>query len=117
MVRHRACDDFHRSSEAVRRDFLGGAGLTRRQVFGAGLGAGLALYGAKAMPLTRVFEAAGAGACLVTDAWTGLELFLREGDEVLVARDGADVAEHLAALTPARARAMATRPARRTAGR
>ena len=54
-------------------------------------------------PATRVFEAAGAGACLITDAWTGLELFLRDGEEVLAARDGSDVAAHLAALTPERA--------------
>ena len=40
-------------------------------------------------PATRVFEAAGAGACLITDAWEGIELFLRPGEEVLVARDGA----------------------------
>nr|WP_246503703.1 glycosyltransferase [Plastoroseomonas arctica] len=57
-------------------------------------------------PATRVFEAAGAGACLITDAWVGLELFLAEGIEVLVARDGADVAAHVAELTPARARAI-----------
>ncbi len=57
-------------------------------------------------PATRVFEAAGAGACLITDAWEGIELFLRPGDEVLVARDGAEVADHLQALTPARARAI-----------
>ena len=57
-------------------------------------------------PATRVFEAAGAGACLITDAWVGLDLFLQEGDEVLVARDGADVAAHVAALTPERARAI-----------
>ncbi|MGG5809369.1 CgeB family protein [Falsiroseomonas sp. CW058] len=57
-------------------------------------------------PATRVFEAAGAGACLITDAWVGLEMFLREGEEVLSARDGADVAAHLAALTPERARAI-----------
>ena len=55
-------------------------------------------------PATRVFEAAGAGACLITDAWVGLELFLENGKEVLVARDGADVAAHVAALTPERAR-------------
>lgn len=55
-------------------------------------------------PATRVFEAAGAGACLITDAWQGLELFLEENEEVLVARDGADVALHLQELTPARAR-------------
>ncbi len=55
-------------------------------------------------PATRVFEAAGAGACLITDAWVGLELFLEENTEVLVARDGAEVAAHVEALTPARAR-------------
>jgi spore maturation protein CgeB len=57
-------------------------------------------------PATRVFEAAGAGACLITDAWVGLELFLKENEEVLVARDGKDVAEHVEALTPQRARAI-----------
>ena len=57
-------------------------------------------------PATRVFEAAGAGACLITDAWEGIELFLQPGTEVLVARDGADVAAHLHDLTPARAQAI-----------
>ncbi len=57
-------------------------------------------------PATRVFEAAGAGACLITDAWDGIELFLQPGAEVLVARDGADVADHLRSLTPARARSI-----------
>jgi spore maturation protein CgeB len=57
-------------------------------------------------PATRVFEAAGAGACLITDAWVGLDLFLKEGEEVLVARDGADVAEHVRSLTPERAKAI-----------
>jgi spore maturation protein CgeB len=63
-------------------------------------------------PATRVFEAAGAGACLITDAWEGIELFLEPGEEVLVARDGQDVADHLARLTPERARAIG-RAARR----
>jgi spore maturation protein CgeB len=57
-------------------------------------------------PATRVFEAAGAGACLITDAWEGIELFLTPDEEVLVARDGQDVAEHVIALTPKRARAI-----------
>jgi spore maturation protein CgeB len=57
-------------------------------------------------PATRVFEAAGAGACLVTDAWVGLDLFLKEGEEILVARDGREVAEQLDALTPGGARAI-----------
>nr|WP_269141532.1 glycosyltransferase [Sphingomonas sp. IC-56] len=57
-------------------------------------------------PATRVFEAAGAAACLITDAWEGIEQFLKPDEEVLVARDGQDVAEHLKALTPERARAI-----------
>jgi spore maturation protein CgeB len=57
-------------------------------------------------PATRVFEAAGAGACLITDQWEGIELFLTPGEEILVARDGQDVAEQLAALTPEKARAI-----------
>jgi spore maturation protein CgeB len=57
-------------------------------------------------PATRVFEAAGAGACLITDAWEGVELFLTPDEEVLVARDGQDVAELMAQLTPERARAI-----------
>ena len=57
-------------------------------------------------PPTRVFEAAGAGACLLTDEWEGLELFLEPGREVLVARNGQEVIEHLQRLTPARAREL-----------
>ncbi|HEX8442610.1 MAG TPA: glycosyltransferase [Allosphingosinicella sp.] len=57
-------------------------------------------------PATRVFEAAGAAACLITDAWEGIEQFLNPDEEVLVARDGQDVADHVAALTPERARAI-----------
>ena len=55
-------------------------------------------------PATRVFEAAGAAACLISDAWEGLELFLEPGEEVLVATGGAEVAEHLRALDRDRAR-------------
>ena len=38
-------------------------------------------------PATRVFEAAGAGACLITDTWKGVEQFLEPDREVLVAAD------------------------------
>jgi len=64
-------------------------------------------------PATRVFEAAGAGACLVTDAWRGIELFLEPGREVLVAADGEEVAAHLEALTDARAREIGAAARRR----
>ncbi|HLL21610.1 MAG TPA: glycosyltransferase, partial [Kofleriaceae bacterium] len=60
-------------------------------------------------PATRVFEAAGAGACLITDAWVGVEQFLEPDTEVLVANNGDEVAQHVAALTPARARSIGDR--------
>jgi spore maturation protein CgeB len=64
-------------------------------------------------PPTRVFEAAGAAACLIVDAWEGIELFLEPGREVLVARDGAQVSEHLAALSVPRAAAIGKAAMRR----
>lgn len=64
-------------------------------------------------PRTRVFEAAGAATCLITDAWEGVELFLEPGREVLVAHDGAEVAEHVRSLTPERARAIGQAALRR----
>jgi spore maturation protein CgeB len=54
-------------------------------------------------PPTRVFEAAGAGACIITDEWEGIELFLEPDAEVLVARDGHAVASHVEGLTLERA--------------
>ncbi|HSF48874.1 MAG TPA: glycosyltransferase, partial [Burkholderiales bacterium] len=57
-------------------------------------------------PATRVFEAAGAGACLISDAWEGIELFLEPEREVLVAHDGAEVAALLNALDLEQARAI-----------
>jgi spore maturation protein CgeB len=55
-------------------------------------------------PPTRIFEAAGAGACVISDAWEGIETFLDPGTEILVASDGAAVADALDRLTPAAAR-------------
>ena len=55
-------------------------------------------------PPTRIFEAAGAAACLITDAWEGLGLFLEPGHACLTARNGDEVVEHLRALTPEQAR-------------
>lgn len=57
-------------------------------------------------PATRVFEAAGAAACLITDDWAGIDSFLQPGVEALVARQGADVARILAELNLDRARAI-----------
>jgi spore maturation protein CgeB len=54
-------------------------------------------------PATRVFEAAGAGACLITDAWEGIEVFFMPDEEVLVAPDGAAVAALVEDLDSGRA--------------
>jgi spore maturation protein CgeB len=64
-------------------------------------------------PPTRVFEAAGAGACLVTDYWEGIELFLEPEREVIVAHSGDQVADRLQALTPDEARRMGEAARRR----
>ncbi len=64
-------------------------------------------------PATRVFEAAGAGACLITDQWEGVDLFLEPGSEVLVAEDGDEVAGHLGSLDPDRARSIGRAAMRR----
>ncbi len=60
-------------------------------------------------PPTRIFEAAGAGACLITDDWPGIDMFLAPGEEVLVARDGLDMEEILSDLTRARAQEIGAR--------
>ncbi|HYE04680.1 MAG TPA: glycosyltransferase [Planctomycetota bacterium] len=73
--------------------------------------ASMARYGFS--PATRVFEAAGAAACIITDAWEGIELFLEPGREVLVAEDGEAVAGHVEALDPARARTIGREARRR----
>jgi spore maturation protein CgeB len=60
-------------------------------------------------PATRVFEATGAAACLISDAWPGIEEFLEPDREVLLANDATDVVRHLASLTPECARAIGDR--------
>jgi spore maturation protein CgeB len=42
-------------------------------------------------PATRVFEAAGAGACIITDFWAGVEKFFVPESEIWVAHEGYDV--------------------------
>jgi spore maturation protein CgeB len=57
-------------------------------------------------PATRVFEAAGAGSCIITDAWKGIEMFFEPEKEILVANNGEEVADHLRSLTDSAARSM-----------
>jgi spore maturation protein CgeB len=55
-------------------------------------------------PPTRIFEAAGAGACLITDAWDGISEFFEPGEEILIASSAEDVIAHLSATDGPRAR-------------
>lgn len=54
-------------------------------------------------PATRVFEAAGAAACIITDYWKGIETFFEPGQEILVVRNGEEVEKILVDLTPEKA--------------
>lgn len=53
------------------------------------------MAGAGFSPPTRVFEAAGAGACVITDAWQGIDTFFEPGLEILVAENAEDVVHYL----------------------
>ena len=55
-------------------------------------------------PPTRIFEAAGAAACLITDAWTGIEEFFLPGQEILVAPSAEDIVPYLREIGPGDAR-------------
>src|SRR3989440_12279960 len=79
---HKGCNDFRQTSEAARRRWLG-AGLTRRQVLGAGLGFGLSVYAARALPLARMLEAAEAEAAAAPDASALVAVFLPGGGGLL----------------------------------
>ena len=59
-------------------------------------------------PATRVFEAAGAAACIITDAWDGIAEFFEPGREILVANNGPAVADILTRLTREEARRIGT---------
>ena len=50
-------------------------------------------------PATRVFEAAGAGACIITDYWLGIDFFFEPGKEILVAKNGEEVEKILSSLS------------------
>jgi spore maturation protein CgeB len=64
-------------------------------------------------PPTRVFEAAGAAACLICDAWAGIEQFLEPGAEVLCASSGEEVVELLTDLSAEAARRIGAAARRR----
>jgi spore maturation protein CgeB len=55
-------------------------------------------------PATRMFEAAGAASCQVTDAWEGIEDFFAPGEEILVAASAEEVAQLVRSVDDERAR-------------
>lgn len=57
-------------------------------------------------PATRVFEAAAAGACLITDAWEGIAEFFEPGKEILVAGSSQQVVDILLSLNESKAQAV-----------
>ena len=59
-------------------------------------------------PPTRVFEAAGAAACLITDAWAGVRDFFRPETEILVASGAEDVLRFLRTISLEKAWAIGT---------
>src|SRR5690606_27490816 len=64
-------------------------------------------------PATRMFEAAGAGVCQITDSFLGLEDFFEPGSEILVAGDAEGVVRHLREVGPAEARRIGDAARRR----
>lgn len=55
-------------------------------------------------PPTRVFEAAGSGACMICDAWPGIEHFFTPGVEILVADSATGIVEALRKTSDVKAR-------------
>jgi len=55
-------------------------------------------------PPTRVFEAAGAGACLITDRWVGIETFFAPEKEILVAGSAEEIVAWLRDTSAAEAK-------------
>jgi spore maturation protein CgeB len=55
-------------------------------------------------PPTRVFEAAGAGACLITDKWTGIDTFFVPEKEILVAGSAEEIVACLRTVSQSEAK-------------
>lgn len=60
-------------------------------------------------PATRVFEAAAAGACLISDRWPGIETFFEVGSEILLVDDAEELSALVDSLGDAEARRIGAR--------
>ena len=92
--------------DAIRKIYSDGFGIARVWTFHVGTGLHNRINASARMvlninrdsmadvgfsPPTRVFEAAGAGACLITDKWRGIEKFFDPEREILVAGDAEEI--------------------------
>jgi spore maturation protein CgeB len=50
-------------------------------------------------PPTRIFEAAGTGACVITDSWNGISEFFAPRQEILIATGAEDVVAYLSSIS------------------
>ena len=57
-------------------------------------------------PPTRIFEAAGAAACVITDEWQGVGTFFEPEHEILIASGARDIVGYLRELRTEDAKAM-----------
>ena len=57
-------------------------------------------------PPTRVFEAAGAGACMITDRWPGVDRFFMPDREILIASNAEEIVAALRRLSAAECRVI-----------
>ncbi len=64
-------------------------------------------------PSVRLFEAAGCGIPVISDAWDGLDSILRADEEVLIARSREDVVRYLTTIGEERRRAIGAAARRR----
>jgi spore maturation protein CgeB len=64
-------------------------------------------------PPTRVFEAAGAGSCLITDKWKGIETYFEPAREILVAGSAEEIVHHLRTVSGTQAREIGDNMRRR----
>lgn len=60
-------------------------------------------------PSVRLFEAAGCGAAIISDHWTGLETFFSAGEEILLASASDDVVRYLREMSEGEARTIGLR--------
>jgi spore maturation protein CgeB len=64
-------------------------------------------------PPTRIFEAAGAGACLITDSWDGISEFFAPDKEILIASGAEDIVAYLSSIGAQQASIIGERMRRR----